>query len=265
MADYITIRDTVWAALPPWLQRGWAQKFVYALTLPLDAEIEALTLAVQARFPWLAPDDALPYIGRDRGLLRGPDEPRASYVARLLGWIDAWRSAGAGSSLLDQIAAYLTPHAVRIRLVTDRGVWYTREADGTFSVTHEDPALWVWDTSPQTRWARFWVVIYPPPGLWTEGPTWGDSALWGGAWGSPGYTWGSTATPNQVQAIRALVKLWKPGFAKCENIIIAFDDESFGKLSAGLPAGEYGSHAKDNGSGIWVPARLVTARYWDGV
>lgn len=262
----VTFRDIARRWSPARLLTDQAMRYVYAvLGLPLDGFAQAAKDAAHQGLAGKCTDDALPYHGRDRLLTRGPDEPRASYVARLLGWIDAWRSAGAGSSLLDQIAAYLTPHAVRIRLVTDRGVWYTREADGTFSVTHEDPALWRWDASPPTRWARFWLVIYPPPGLWTEGPTWGDSTLWGGAWGSPGYTWGSTATPNQVQAIRALVKLWKPGFAKCENIIIAFDPDSFSPTSGDLPAGQYGPWADDDGTGTWVPTRLASARYWDGV
>lgn len=261
----VTFRDSARRWSPARLLTDQAQRFVYAvLGLPFDGIAQAARDAGLQGLVSDCTDDALPYHGRDRRIVRGPGEPRAGYVARLLGWLNAWQLGGVGGSLMDQIAAYLTPHQVRMRLITDQGIWYTREADGTLTIEHHGAALWDWD-GVTNRWARFWLVIYPTAGLWTPGPNWGDSDLWGGSWGSPGYTWGSTAMPNQVQTIRGLVKQWKPAFAKCENIIIAFDDASFDKTSLDLPAGEYGSWAMDDGAGTWVPARLATARYWDGV
>lgn len=260
----VTFRDVARRWSPARLLTDQAQRFVYAvLGLPIDGIAQAAKDAAHQGLVTDCTDDALPSHGRDRLLVRGPDEPRSSYVARLLGWLEAWRSAGAGASMLDQIAAYLTPHAVRMRIITNNGLWYTRETDGTLTIEQHTGAF-DWDGST-AAWARFWLVIYPPSTLWQPGPTWGDSTLWGGAWGSPGYTWGSTATPNQVQTIRALVKQWKPGFAKCMNIIIAFDPASFSPTSGDLPAGQYGPWADDDGTGTWVPTRLASARYWDGV
>lgn len=260
-----TFRDSAWNLSPPRLRTDVAAKMVYALfALPFDAMAQAATEAVRARFPDLAPEDALPYLGRDRGIARGPKEPSTSYRARLLLWLDTWRGAGVGRTLLDQLAAYVLPATCRMRLITQAGLVYTREADGTFSIARAG-GTWNWD-GDASSWARFVVVIYPGADLWTEGPTWGDAALWGGGWGSPGYTWGTTATPEQVAGIRAIVRDWKPAASLCESIIVAFDPASFDAAMTNWPDGLWGIGTKwDAVNQQRVRSRLASARYWDGI
>lgn len=260
-----SFRDTAYDLSPSRLRTSQMSRLVYAtLGLPLDALADMATQATMSRFPDVCPEDALPHHGRDRRILRGPGETTDGYRARLVGWLDAWAIAGCGSSMLDQLAAYVTPHPMRMRIVTQGGVWYTREVDGTTDITHRDPALWDWD-GDAPRWARMWVILYPPPGLWSPGPKWGDASLWGGSWGSPGYTWGTTATPEGVASVRAIGKQWKPAFARIEKFIIAFDPSSFAPDSTDLPDGKWGNHSKDDGTGTWVASRVKTACYWDGV
>jgi hypothetical protein len=154
----------------------------------------------------------------------------------------------------------------KFRTVDVRGNWYTRDVDGTESALLKQDN-WDWDSGSRddgaSRWSRFWVIIYPPASLWVA-----DSQVWGGpaeAWGdsSLGHTWGSTATPEQVQTIRFLVDDWKPAHTRCVNIIVAFDPDSFDPASP-EPDGLWERWSKNVG-GVQVPARLDTARYWDGV
>jgi len=233
---------------------------VYAfIGIPLDVIAEAATQALEARFPERCPEDALAYHGRDRGIVRGPLEPAASYRARLLLWIEAWRGAGVGKAMLDQIAGFLTPNACRLRVWTQGGVVYTREADGTFTV---DRAVnpWDWDNRPEL-WSRFWLLIYSINGIpWARDGLWGD----GGEWGTPEVTWGSSATVSEVESIRGIVDQWKPAAALCENILVVFNDAAFDPLDAGypLPDGTWGEYWD---SPSLLASRTDDAIYWKGV
>lgn len=69
----------------------------------LDDEVALLKEATKARFPSIAPADALPVIGGDRVLLRGPSETDAHYRLRLkYAWQD-WARAGTFLELLVQL------------------------------------------------------------------------------------------------------------------------------------------------------------------
>jgi hypothetical protein len=78
--------------------------------------------------------------------------------------------------------------------------------------------------------------------------------------GRPGETLGTTATPEQVAAVRAIIRDWQPDGMRAEWVIVAFDDESFDP-AAPEPDGTWGTWGKYVGS-AYVPARLSTARYW---
>ena len=236
----------------------------YSLDILKDAFLQRLFIGHLARFPEAAPDDALVALGRDRRVVRGINESTASYVARLLLWLDDRKRMGNPFALMQKLAEYTGP-LPSFRTVDARGNWYSRAANGTESFLLNQ-GNWNWDDRPTTpdgrqRWSRFWVIIYPN-GLWTEGPAeWGEPTTQD--WGEVGQTWGSTATPEQVQTIRFIVSDWKPAHARCINIVIAFDPDSFDP-TAPEPDGLWERWSKNVG-GVQVPARLSTARYWDGV
>jgi hypothetical protein len=259
-----TFRDTAWAISPARLRTFRAVRMVYAFVgLPLDMIAEAAKQATQARFPEVCPVDALPYHGRDRRIRRGPHESTAGYRARLLLWIELWRGAGVGRAMLDQIAAFMTPLTFRMRIWTQVGVIYTREADGSFSISRATRGLWNWD-GQDDLWARFWLIIDSVDGVpWSRDGTWGDGEHWGDDASTA--TWGSTATIDEVQTIRAIIDDWKPATSVCKNIIVSFDATAFATTDASppLPDGTWGHWSKII-AGVRVPARDSRAIYWDG-
>jgi len=254
-------RQAAWNLSPSRLRTYKAARMVYSFVgLPLDMIAQASKEAVLARFPELCADDALPYHGRDRGIRRGMLEPAESYRARLLLWIESWRGAGVGRAMLDQLAGFLLPQTTRIRIWTHVGVIYSRAADGTLTIERVTPSLWDWD-GVTSLWARFWVIFDSFDGVpWSRDGTWNDGEAWGD---DPSATWGSTATIEQVQAIRGIIDDWRPAQSVCKNVIVNFDPTAL-ELASPLPDGTWG-HWSKNVAGVQVPARDTGAIYWDGV
>lgn len=259
---------------PSWLTTGDGELVGYALDLVKDAFVERVRLGLLAQFPQngpngeVAPSDALAAQGRDRRVIRGIDETDAAYALRLLAWLDDRKRTGNPFALLQKLAEYLGTGCV-IKTVDVNGNWFVRDASGNLSF-YIAQANWNWDGDfSGLNWSRFWVVIHPPSSLWTVSThNWGDATGpgWGDETGST--TLGTTATVDQVNTVRAIVKDWKPAHTQCVNVIVAFDPATFDPTatlpSAGLPDGTW-NHWSKNVGGVQVPARLSTARYWDGV
>lgn len=250
---------------PKWLTSEEGELVGYALDIVKDGFVRRVELGLLARFPHQdanerpAPPDALAAQGRDRRVMKGLNETGESYAARLLLWLDDRKTAGNAFSLLKKLAEYTGP-GPSFRTVDARGNWYSRAADGTLSYSL-NTGNWNWSGPIGDRWSRFWVIVYPN-GLWEELPNdWGDAA--GPNWTEGAGTLGSTATSEHVQSIRAIVADWKPAGTRCVNIILALDPASFNPASP-EPDGLWERWSK-NVAGVQVPARLSTARYWDGV
>lgn len=251
-----------------WLTEGDGGLVGYSLDLLKDAFVTRLALGLQTHFPVTAPDDAIAAMGRDRRVRRGRSETLAAYAQRLIRWLDDRKTAGNPFALMQKVSEYTGP-GPKFRTFDPRGNCFTREVDGSTSYLLRQ-GNWDWDGRPldslgRTRWSRFWLVIYPN-GLWTEGAGWGDADA--PAWGDNNVTWGSTATPEDVETVRFIVSDWMPDGMRCVNIILAFDNASFDPThplhGTGLPDGLW-EHWSKNVGGVQVPARLETARYWDGV
>ena len=277
MTNFPNFRTVSKFLMPYWLSSGDGELVNYSLDLMRDAFIERCRLGLLARFPQngpngeLAPDDALVQMGNDRRVVRGINETSASYALRLIQWLDDRITQGSPFTLMKKLAEYTGGGALTgvcsFRTVDARGNWYSRDVNGNNTVLLNQQN-WDWDGTPAitNRWSRFWVIIYPPSSLWTTNPDWDD--VTGPSWTDPIDTWGSTATDDEVSTIQSLVSEWKPAGTRCVNIIIAFDPASFvptaARESTGLPDG-YWDHWSRRVGGVRVPARLSTARYWDGV
>jgi hypothetical protein len=264
----VNFRQLVRYLGPRWLTRDrvlgteTTSRVLYSVALLTDSLSERVVQGVRARFPGLGPDDALSELGRDRLIWRGPAEPATTYAGRLTRWLDDHRVRGNPWALLEQIRAYLVPHAVRVRTVDQWGNWYTIEADGTRS--RYKASAWDWDgTSQAAGRSRFWVLIYlGDTGPWFRQEPWGDP---GKLWGEAGQTWGSTATPEEIAGLRRIVDFWRPAGTRCVQIIYCFEPTLFAPSDTAppLPDGTYATWGKYVGS-VKVHARNRDAIYIRG-
>jgi len=248
---------------PRFARDGEAGLLGYTLDTLADMFVQRVYEGLLARFPSTAPSDALPLIGRDRRVRRGRNESDDSYRARLPLWINDRNRWGTPFAMLAKLAEYIGANTgASFRLVTNRGSWYSRAADGTESYLL-DQGNWNWD-GDTAKWARFWLIIYPGT-LWEPAPAWGAGSS--NTWGATPFSWGSTATADEVASIRAIVDEWKMAGSRCVSIIVAFDPASFDPTSApgapDMPDGTWHRPSK-NVAGTQVANRLGTAIYWPG-
>jgi hypothetical protein len=259
MTDFRSVGHRI---VPPWISKGREDKTDGAktweahLTL-LDDQTARARNGLLERFPDFAGDDAIPYLCRDRRIIRGFAEPRPSINARLKAWRQAWRAAGSAFGLMREIRAYLTGYPVELATVDNAGNWYAITSKGQ-EVYWWSFNNWNWDGHPEL-WSRFWLIIYPgTTGLWQEDGTWDDPGVW-----DDGGTWDTTATIEQVSSIREIVRQRKPAGTTELWTIVAFDASSFSILQP-EPDGAWGAWGKPASGSPVVHSRLETASYWDG-
>lgn len=258
------LRDSFDHISPPWHLGPVAKKLRSAIMYALDGQVVIATEGVKARMPELAPEDALPIIGRDRRIVRGFLEGSASYRARLIRWLDDWRKAGSPYAIMGQVRGYTVPSTPRTRIVQTNGTvanWYTIETDGSTEWHRANVTNWDWDGG--TDWSRFWVIIYSVSGPWVPEGDWGGA---GEVWGDTSGTWGTSAMIEEVQSTQRIVADWKPATATCTNIIIAFDSSKLSPTASPgspMPDGTWGKQYKISG-GNAVPSRDTQLRYWNG-
>jgi len=252
-----TFRTAFKKLVPWWLSTGEGGLVLHTMGIIKDAFVDRAYYGSLYRLPEYAPSDALALIGQARRMRRGAGESDAAYARRLTQWRQFHLTNGNPFSLLRQIRQYAGD--VRVRTVDASGNWYTIDVGGAHSYQW-GLENWLWDNAPvmpEEEWARFWVIIYST----------GASAPWRkqrpigtGVFGESGVTIGTTATPADVAAIRAIVAD-VVAHANVDTVIIAFDDSTFDP-TAPEPDGDWGSYAT-NISGVQTRTRESTARYWD--
>lgn len=263
-----SLREAMLTFAPSWLQTDDGEKLLTVIGALLDAQMEWTHNGIFARFPRYRSTDTLAEIGHDRRIPRGAFEDNDTYAERLRRWLDLWLYAGNPFAILGMIQAYLAPYEVPMRLVNDRGSWYTLLPDGTREWLLAE-GNWDWSSlssnHPTPSWSRFWVILYPPHELWSRGPLVDDAELWDGAVDSPGYTIGTTAKPEQVASILQIIKLFKDAKSRCQNVIISFDPDAFAPTDTAPPNPDgWWGNASRVVSGERVPTRLEDAEYWYG-
>jgi len=249
-------REIFYDLCPSWLKSGESELVQYSLQLMHDVWAERFQLSYEADLPEYAPEDALAYMGRDRGIRRGINEPSAAYAARLLRYLDDHKTQGNPFALMDQLYAYLQTSGVTLRTVDRRGNWFTRAASGTRGVGL-DLANWDWDGGSLANWGRFWVVVFSDTGPW--------SSQWlHGAPGSDSKSGTTTATADEIAGVMTIIREWKPAGTRCEWVIVCFDSPgtSFGPETGDDPLGTWGRWSDAAASAR--PVRDADARYWRG-
>lgn len=194
---------------PGWLQDPDGLGWNGALGAQKDILTAAAKEAVKARFPELAPEDALQLLAIERGIDRGQTETLEGFRGRVLGAWDVWRWAGTPFSLLAAFwwAGY-TPASGRIILQTQLGKQHELRADYDPFVHDPQDAVVTTDIGvvhlggvPEL-WNQFALVFVPPtPPGWLPTPPADGSA--------------------EVTAIRRLIVRWKPAHAQCVSLKVS--------------------------------------------
>jgi hypothetical protein len=222
----ITFRDQIRMICPRWLQNGIVEKILYAIGVHVDLLGDAARAAIRKRMPLTVDsEDAFHLMGRDRKLIRGLNEPPASFATRLRAWWAAHKSRGGPYAMLEQIDAYFAhavggPHTVRIVYANGQMI----EAGGRSTIAFTPPG-------DPGHWARWWLMYHfavlpgALDGTWSDPGTWDDGGVWD-----------SDLTGEQVEQFRAVPKAWNAAHA--EGTIVMFGPSTADFYGyPGLPGG----------------------------
>ncbi len=201
-AEQLTFRDAIRKAVPVWLQKGNAEKILYALAIQFDGLTDAVTAGVKARFPGLYSPESLAVLGRDRRIRRGRYDTDQTYATRLLRWLDDHANRGGPYAMLQQIHAHFAPNNFPIELVYASGARFALATDGTITRDYTFPL----DGDP-AQWAR-WTLYYHWPVSYGSDGTWGAPGLWG-----DGGVWGSNVPPDTVTDLKLVPTEWNAAHA----------------------------------------------------
>ncbi len=234
----------------------------------LDNNVTTIKYSVQARFPSLAPVDALPLIGNDRSLIQGgkiagPSESNTPFAERLRTfWESAAPFGGTPYAILQQL--YYSLGYTDVAIVQQNGLIFTLDGAPT-----DDPAtdLVITDAMvlpttatpapnrPQSKtipsgsaWWRFddktdlcsrFAVIFSAAAI---------PASWTSIKNPPTAT--SAPTVSEINAIRQIIERWRNVESTCVGVYVQVPD----------PSGETAEH-------MWgYPTTQVwgqTGRIWD--
>lgn len=232
--------------------------------------------------PW-PNTDALPLIGRDRGIRAGKHELPEQHAARLRDWIAARRGAATHVGLIHALRAVLRPTPPMVRLVRGGKVgegwswWWTLDDTGLRLQTWDGKGVfwpadgsapepdttnthaWDWDSgywagapSPAPDPSRLWVIIYAPidpePSA-IEGPYGDGVSVFGEKSPTDGdkLTIGTDATLGYVETVRAVADEFKAAGCSIPWILVTFDGDMFTPDGSGIddyPDGYWRYHGK---------------------
>jgi hypothetical protein len=268
MTASLRFRDAFRAYTPAWLLdrviegKTTGYSILWSAIAQLDVMQENAVQGITASYPGLAPADALPEIGRTRGMIRAQGESNDNYAARLLQWWERAKGLGSAARIALDAHTFLSGQP-RVRVVNRAGVWVTCDTDGTLSKANH---TWDWDSlsnpdfndPAKPAWSHVWVIIYAMP--WTLTPTIGQPGATIGRQTGKGHA----VTRNEYQTIRAILNQAKSAHTRIKSVIFTSDLTKFNPNSlggSGMPDGRWGRWGGAQGEAI--PRRDRTCRYWE--
>lgn len=206
--------------------------FVAAFASCKDAVLERCLQSVKAKYPGVAPADALAAIGADRQMPRGGSESDAAYAARLLDAWNIWPWAGTPFGLLH--AFFSTGYTNVVLAQPVGGKLFSLNGSGALVTSTATPPSWTPTYTTDPFWSRFDVVFPSPlPASWISG-------------GVP------SSSSSEANFIRALIQAWKPAHATCNRIVIVTSGKIWGYPVTqvwGAGTGSWGSSTTT----VWTP------------
>lgn len=240
-----TFRDALRDKVPRWLQRGNAQRLLYAIGVHLDAFADAITDGVKQRFPNVYSGDALPELGRERRIRRGRTETNPVYASRLVRWLDDHRRRGGPYALLAQLHAHFAPANFPIDLLYypspllgGAAVRFRMDVDGNVT---RDTVEWLPDADAE-HWARWWLFYFWPDPIGDDG-VWDDPGEWDPDPDEiiPPGVWDSELTLAEVEALRLVPREWNAAHPFGTVVL----------LSPGTELWDYPEGTWDEPGGVW--------------
>lgn len=181
-----TVSDQV---APPFLQGPNGSAF---LTAALGQQLDQLRFrsaaAIANRFPLLADQTALYYLGLDRLLTQAVGESSATFAGRLSNYLNTWQIAGTDWVILQQVLAQIAPIEPTLPaafVVNDYGDW-AFYFPGSTPQTKPPLAVqfftnWDWDSVAKVSYYQiYWRCFIGVHDATTWGPAWatlGDASL----------------------------------------------------------------------------------------
>lgn len=190
------------------LSGKWGTRWQRVFGNAWDKEIQRMIWARRARWPEWAPSDALIYLGAESGLEQvlqmggaGALENEASYRKRLRNRWYIWQRGGSQQVHVDGFGW---------TGLTNVSVLRRKE-----SLPFDDSSTSFYTrTFQHSVWSQFDILVAQPH-PWKQ-VLWGDGHLWGG----PDWSWGTTATAQEVEQLRRLARRFKAGHDTCFWIIL---------------------------------------------
>ena len=191
--------------VPGFFRKAYGKLYWQTIGYSLDLLLNGAKWAVKVRFPSIAPEDALDYVGDGRNIDRYCCMETDTFRDRVQRAWDLWFASGSKDLLLSEVVERQGHENVRIY------AW--RELPGGVP---DEYANW---------WSSFWVFIGPPttvtaPGTWGDGTTWGDIVPGNngcpdgvGVWGAEGIT------SYEVEQLRGGLRKWKQGHEICAELV----------------------------------------------
>ncbi len=212
----MNFEEYAFAILPGWLRGKWAERWIKSFGGYLHALQESAKLAVKARFPTYAPDDALPFIAKERGgLAKLPAESLGAWRTRLLRAWDRWGRAGTIVGLEAELQEYLDATYGAGYSPTIYTNDYVVDNFGGGMSSAADPDQW---------YSRFWVAFDPAPWIPLVMPF-----ILGGA------TLGSSLGANELNLIKRIILQFKGAHSLPAEIFIVFSGGAITFASIAAP------------------------------
>lgn len=220
--ELLTFRAAIKRLSPPWLQKGRAGRYMYALGKLLDDQTALYVAGFKSRHPGLYSFDSLALVGRDRKIRRGRVEVDAHYAERLAHFLDDHSTRGGPYAMLAQLFQFYAPANFEIDLVYRSGRRFQMDEDGV--VVRDDIGHF-----QAAKWAQ-WTLYFEWPDAVALDGTWGS----GGTWDNVG-VWGSDLTPTEVSDLRLVPREWNAAHAIGKIVLL-----TAGVKLWGYPTGTWG-------------------------
>jgi hypothetical protein len=273
IAARIRFRDIIRKVVPWWLQdRGPSDgtgpgpsnsnvgfRFLWSLVAPLDQAMQVIYEGIQAAWPGMGTPEALPYIGRSRGIVQGMTEANDHYAGRLRAWLEA-HAEDSTVALARQLHEYLAGNP-EIRIVTRAGDWVIVDAIGNVSFTNH---AWDWDSvsdpDRSTNWSDMWIIVVPQ--VWIQ-----RTGILGALTGDDGYGLGHMAPHTNADQVRQIIADWKGAHSRIRCVLWTPNSARYNPTNPSLlPDGHWGHYSEvnaGNASRFASHRDLTETRFWE--